>query len=83
MDEIVLFTHRNNGVLVEGMYKRHEWPNGRPYWVLVAWRIGFDRPGREAYLGQWHRVHGNQKKDIGVLKLLRDTPPTICHSPQC
>lgn len=77
-DELELHRHTNkvNGVVVEGRYEKQTWPSGRPYWVLRFWRITSTWQGRTT-VGDWHKIHGNQRKDIGVLKLLRDNPPKI------
>lgn len=60
-------------IAVEGVYE----PLGR-IWVLRHWRLWTDGSG----WGDWHRVHGNKRKDVGSLKLVRDTPPALAPMPE-
>lgn len=73
-------TQCSNGVTLEGHYERCYYERcylkGMPYWVLREWRLITLMDGYP-YAGEWHRIHGNKKKDIGVLKLVRDNPPTV------
>lgn len=84
MPKIEYELHRSqhsNGVTIEGHYERCHWPKGTPYWVLREWRLITLMDGAPA-TGDWHKIHGNKKKDIGTLKLLRDDPPTIAPMPK-
>lgn len=63
---------RNN--TAQGLYEEV-----RGFYVLRYWRIAFDNElaheGRT--VGDWHRIHGNQKKAIGALKLVIDKETLI------
>lgn len=68
-------THLNHdtGVTLECQYERASWGA----YLLKAWRISFeDSTTGELSVGEWHKIHGNQRKDIGSAKLILDTIPT-------
>jgi hypothetical protein len=56
----------------EGEYELCFWDREqkRRYWTLVRWRIILDGES-----GEWHRVHGNQKRDCAGFALLLDRWP--------
>jgi hypothetical protein len=59
------------GVVIEGHYEQL----GDVY-LLREWRVTSTYEGRTT-VGRWHRVHKNQRKDIGGLRLVRWTAPTV------
>jgi hypothetical protein len=60
-----VFKNKTLGVTVSGKYEQR----GTTYWVLTEWQVISTYEGRTT-VGDWHRVHGNQKKDLGQLKLV-------------
>lgn len=69
------YTNRDvNSLTVEGEYE----PRGK-MWILLRWRISYDHTQRkgERVVGNWYKVHGNQRKDIGALKLVLDSLPAM------
>lgn len=82
MSEKVTAIHRyanpETGVVVEGRYTRVDPPESRvTYWKLTHWRLVFITPSpvTTSPVGQWYKIHGNQKKDLGTQKLIRDAAP--------
>ncbi len=71
-NEQMIITHHNcgvNGLAVHGQYEQVG-----SIWRLRKFRVSFDDNNRRIE-GEFQEVHGNQRKDIGVLKLvLRELP---------
>jgi hypothetical protein len=59
------------GVEKEGVYERRFYRPDYPYWVLLRWR-----PSVSGEWGDWHRVHGNQRKQVAGFQLVRDQLPS-------
>jgi hypothetical protein len=60
---------------LEGRYEVTGWG-----YILREWRLTTVLPSGQLLSGKWHKVHGGQKKDLGVLKLVRDLkdgPPPV------
>lgn len=63
-ERTVVHENKTLGIRVEGRYRRADWGNA---WILTHWRV---RHKHGAEFGEWHRVHGNQRKDCAGLKLI-------------
>lgn len=76
------FRHANRcqGVQVEGIYECIETTTAK-VWVLRFWRVITIRDWKVGddctYTGEWQKVRGNQKRDIGALKIHRRSAPTL------
>lgn len=74
-----VFRVSNDGdrVIIEGLYQKASKVDD--LWRLVGWRaysyFNNEWTHTMAHNG-WYKIHGNKKKDIGSLKLLRDSAPT-------
>jgi hypothetical protein len=55
--------HKGLGVVVNGHYRLKA-----THWVLTEWQVISTYQGRTT-VGDWHKVHGNQRKNIGALRL--------------
>jgi hypothetical protein len=66
-DERVVTRVASSGIYTEGVYSKRYWPNLKPYWVLLRWRVTVDGKA-----GDWHKVHGNQKCSCAGFALLLD-----------
>jgi hypothetical protein len=66
-ERTVVRENKHFGIRSEGRYRQQTWPNGKPYWVLTHWRVAVN-----GQFGDWHKVHGRQRRPCAGFALLLD-----------